>query len=81
MQPPMAQGRSTNIVSMIKWIRTSRLLKDGKVNHGRRHRVDACEGGEEEGSAAAERGGVNLKSFVLNMAQDKALTGLTVPVR
>ena len=26
IQTPMAQGRSTKIISMIKWIRTSRLV-------------------------------------------------------
>ena len=26
MQTPMAQGRSTKIISMMKWIRSSRLL-------------------------------------------------------
>ena len=25
IQTPMGQGRSTNVISMIKWIRTSRL--------------------------------------------------------
>ena len=25
IQPPMTQGRSTNIIAIIKWIRTSRL--------------------------------------------------------
>ena len=33
MQIPMAQGRSTRIISMMKWIRTSRLSIKNSLSH------------------------------------------------
>ena len=35
IQTPMAQGRSTKIISMIKWIRTSRLSTKNSLSGGR----------------------------------------------
>ena len=32
IQAPMAQGRSTKVISMIKWIRTSRLSKQNSLS-------------------------------------------------
>jgi len=48
-QTPMAQGRSTEIISMIKWIRTSRLSMKNSLSsqtpalsHGPGQALDRC---------------------------------------
>ena len=55
VQTPMAQGRSTEIVSMIKWIRTSRLSKKNSLSLAAvsRSDSDACIGRNDR--CAAQR--------------------------
>ena len=54
IQTPMAQGRSTKIISMIKWIRTSRLSRNNSLTLSF---VEQATEGEANGrlSSAADR--------------------------
>jgi len=56
IQTPMAQGRSTKIISMIKWIRTSRLsIKNPLSLHVLPVRMYVC-------ASAAERNCIDYKT-------------------
>ena len=60
IQTPMAQGRPTKIISMIRWIRTSRLpIKSSlsSLEFERSIRIEAG-GGTPEGARMGETGGL-----------------------
>ena len=54
IQTPIAQGRSTEIISMIKWIRTSRLSMNSSVSLRVQAVVDLTARREVAAGAAAE---------------------------